>query len=84
MFNNKQQLLCSNNLSFEVKKKLTKSCIWSVALYGSETRTLGKNEERVVNYFEKWCWRRMLKTKLADRIMNDEVLQRAKGESLLF
>jgi hypothetical protein len=35
MFNNKKQLLCSNNLSLEIKQKLIKSCIWSVAIYGS-------------------------------------------------
>ena len=35
MFNNKQQLLCSNNLSLEMKKKLIKCCIWSVAVCGS-------------------------------------------------
>jgi hypothetical protein len=34
MFNNKKQLLYSNNLSLEIIKKLTKSCVWSVALYG--------------------------------------------------
>jgi len=73
MFNNKKQLLCSNNLSLEMKKELIKSCIWSVALYGSETWTLGKNEERVVNAFETWCWRRMVKIKWTARIMNDEV-----------
>jgi len=28
-----------------MKKKLIKSCIWNVALYGSETWTVGKNEE---------------------------------------
>ena len=83
MFNNKKQLLCSNNLSLEMKKKLIKSCIWSVALYGSETWTLGKNEERFVNAFETWSWRRMLKIKWTDRIMNDEVFQRAKEERLL-
>ena len=27
MFNNKKQLLCSNNLSLKTKKKLIKSCI---------------------------------------------------------
>jgi hypothetical protein len=37
-----------------MKKKLVKRCIWSVALYGSETWTLGKIEERVVNAFETW------------------------------
>ena len=35
MFNNKQQLLCSNNLSLEMKKKLIKCSIWSVAVCGS-------------------------------------------------
>jgi len=61
MFNSKKQILCSKNLSLEMTKKLIKSCIWSVVLYGSETWTVGKNEERVVNAFETWCWRRMLK-----------------------
>ena len=57
--------------------------IWSVALYGSETRTLGKNEERIINAFETWCWRRMLKIKWRDRITNDKIFQRAKEERLL-
>ena len=39
-------------------------------------------EERVVNAFETWCWRRMLKIKWTDRLMKDEV-QRAKEEILL-
>ena len=64
MFNNKNQLQFSNNFSLEMKEKLIKSCIWSVALYGSETWTLGKNEERVINAFETRCWRRMLKYKM--------------------
>jgi hypothetical protein len=62
-FKNKKQLLSSNNLSFEIKKKLIKSCICSVAHFGSQTRTLGEKEEKVVNAFETWCWRRMLKIK---------------------
>jgi hypothetical protein len=62
-----------------MKKKLIKSCIWSVVVFESETWTLGKNEERVVNAFETWC-RRMLKIKWTDRITNDEVFQRAKEE----
>jgi hypothetical protein len=47
-------------------KKLIKICIWSVAVYGSETWTLGKNEVRVVNAFETRCCRRMLKIKWTD------------------
>jgi hypothetical protein len=33
------------------------------------------NEERVVNAFETWCWRRMLKIKWMDRIMNEKFFQ---------
>ena len=51
--------------------------------YGSEIWILGINEETVVNVFETWCWRRMLKIKLTDRITNDEVFQRAKEGRLL-
>ena len=54
----------SNNFSLEMKKKLIKSCIWGVALYGSETWTVGKNEERAINAFETWRWRRTLKNKM--------------------
>ena len=45
MFTNKKHILCSNNLSLEMKRIIIKSCIWSVALYGSETWTIGKNGE---------------------------------------
>ena len=45
--------------------------------------TLGKNEERVINAFETWCWRKMLKIKWTDRITNNKVFQRAKEEILL-
>jgi hypothetical protein len=41
-----------------------------------------KNEERVVNALETWCWRRILKTKWTDRITNDEVFQTAKEDYL--
>jgi hypothetical protein len=52
MFNNKKQPLCMNNLSLEIKKKLIKSCICSVAVGGSQRWTVGENGERVVNGFE--------------------------------
>jgi len=67
----------------EIRKKLTKSCVWSVDLCGAETWTLGENEEKVINAFETWCWRRKLKIKWTDRITNGEVFQRVKEERLL-
>jgi hypothetical protein len=66
-----------------MKKKLVKSCIRSVAVYGSETGTVGKNEERVVNALATLCWRRMLKIKWTVGTTNDEAFQREKEERLL-
>ena len=66
-----------------MKNKLINSCIWSVALYGSETWTAGKNEERAINAFETWRWRRMLKIKWTDRITDDKAFQKVKVERIL-
>jgi hypothetical protein len=60
-----------------------KTCIWSFPVYGAAIWILRKNEDRVVNAFETWNWRRMLKIKRTDRITNDKVFQRAKEEKLL-
>ena len=60
-------------VSKDKRQETFKNCIWSVALYGSETWTVGKNEGRVINAFETWCWRGMLKIQWTDRITNDEV-----------
>jgi len=60
-----------------MKKKLIKCCVWTFAIYESGTWTLAKNEERIINAFEKRSWRKMLKRKY------DEVSQCAKGECLL-
>jgi len=43
---------------------------------------LEQYEKRVVNAFETWSWRGMLKIKWTDRVTNDEVFQRAKEERL--
>jgi hypothetical protein len=53
----------------EIKKKLIKSCVCSVAVRGSETWTVGENEERIINAFERWRWVRMLKIKWTDRVV---------------
>jgi hypothetical protein len=60
-------------LDLELRKKLVKCCIWSIALYGAETWTL-----RAVKCFEMWCWRRMEKISWTDHVRNEAVLFRVK------
>jgi hypothetical protein len=51
-----------------------KSYIWSVALYGAETWTLRAVNQKHVESFEMWCWRRMEKVSWTDHVRNEEVL----------
>jgi hypothetical protein len=50
-----------NKVKVANRKKLVKCCIWSVALYGAEMWTLEKADQKYLESFEMWCWRRMEK-----------------------
>ena len=42
-----------------------KCFVWSVVLYGAETWTLRRNEQKQLEVFEMWVWRRMERVKCA-------------------
>jgi hypothetical protein len=52
--------------------------IWSTALCGAETWTLWAVDEKRLESFEMWCWRRMEKIIWTDHVRNEEVLLRVK------
>ena len=47
-------------------------------MYGDETWTRQKVDQKCVGCSEMWCWRRMEKINWTDRVRNEEVLHRAK------
>jgi hypothetical protein len=77
---NKKKTFFTSKLDLNLRKKLVKSYIWSIALCGAETWTLGKVDQKYLESFEMWCWRRMEKISLTDRVRNGEVLHRVKEE----
>ena len=44
---------------FKKNEKVRNTIVWSVALYGSETWILRKNERGILEAFEIWTWRNM-------------------------
>jgi hypothetical protein len=52
--------------------------IWSIALYGAGTWTLWKVDQKHLESFEMWCWRRMEKISWTDRVRNEEMLHIVK------
>jgi hypothetical protein len=53
-FNRKISFL-TRNLNIELREKLVRYYVWSIALYGSETWTLRKLERKYLDTFEMWC-----------------------------
>jgi hypothetical protein len=79
---NKRRSLVTSTLDLELREKLVKCYIWSIALYGAETWTLRAVDQKHLESFEmwcwrrmeKWCWRRMEKISWTDPVRNEEVL----------
>jgi hypothetical protein len=59
---NKKRTLFTSTLDLELRKKLVKCYIWSIALYGAETRTLRAVDQKHLESFEMWCCRRKEKS----------------------
>uniref|UniRef100_A0A8D8UAM4 Craniofacial development protein 2 n=1 Tax=Cacopsylla melanoneura TaxID=428564 RepID=A0A8D8UAM4_9HEMI len=73
-------ILTARRIPLTLRKRFAKCYIWSVVLYGSETWTLRKKEEKYLESFEMWLWRRIENIKWSDKIRNEEVLRRVGEE----
>jgi len=56
-----------------------KCYVWSIALYGAETWTLRAVDQKHLESFEMWCWRKMENISWTDHVRN-EVLLRVKEQ----
>ena len=77
---NKKKALFTSTLDLEMRKKRVKCYIWSIALYGAETWTLRAVDEKHLESFETWCWRRMEKISWNEHVKNEEVLLGVKEQ----
>ena len=77
---NKKKTLFTSKLDLNLRKKLVKCYIWSMALYGAETWTLRAADQKYLESFEMWCWRRMEKISWTDHVRNEEVLLRVNEQ----
>jgi len=76
----KKRALFTSALDLELRKKLVKCYIWSIALYGADTWTLRAVDQKHLKSFKMWCWRRMEKINWTDHVRNEEVLLRVKEQ----
>ena len=77
---NKKRALFTSTLDLKLRKKLIKCYIWSIALYGAETWTIRAVDQKHLENFQMWCWRRMEKIDWTDHVRNEEVLFRVNEQ----
>ena len=77
---NKNRTLFTSTFDLELRKKLVKCYVWSIALYGAEALTLRAVDQKHLESLEMWSWRRMEKISWTDHVRNEEVLLRVKEQ----
>ena len=66
--------MLTGNLNCQQTKRIIKSTVLNVALYAAETWTFTKACSELLEAFEMWTWRKMLKTGWTEKVTNKEVL----------
>ena len=58
---NLHSIFKSRDISFPTKVHLVKAMFFPVVMYECESWTVKKAEHRIIDAFELWCWRRLLR-----------------------
>ena len=72
---NLDSILKSRNTTLPTKVRLVKAMVFPVAMYGCESWTVKKTESWIVDIFELWCWRRLLRVPWIARRSNQSFLK---------
>jgi len=70
--------LTNRNLTVRTRLRTFRCYVWSIFLYGCETRTLKVDIMNKIEAFEKWCYRRILKIPWTAHTSYEEVLTTAR------
>ena len=57
------------------KVSLVKAMVFPGAMYGCESWTIKKAESWIIDAFELWCWRRLLRVPWSARRLNQSILK---------
>ena len=63
---NLDTILKNRDITLPTKVCLVKAMVFPVVMYGCESWTIKKAEQRRIDAFELWCWRRLLRVSPLD------------------
>ena len=72
---NLDSIFKSRDITLSTKVCLVKTMVFPGVMYGCENWTVKKAEQRKIDAFELWCWRRLLRVPWTARRSNQSILK---------
>ena len=72
---NLESIFKSRDITMPTKFCLVKAMVFPVVMYGCESWTIKKAECQIIDAFELWCWRRLLRVPWTVRRSNLSILK---------
>ena len=72
---NLDSMLKSRDIALPTEVHLVKAMVFPVVIYGCESWSVKKAEHKIIDTFELWCWRRILKVPWTARRSNQSILK---------
>ena len=77
---NLDNILKNRNITLPGKVHLVKAMVFPVVMYGCESWTINKAEHQIIDAFELWCWRRLLRVPWTARRSKQSILKEISPE----
>ena len=77
---NLDSILKSRDVTLPTKVHLVKAMVFPIVMYGYESWAIKKAEQRRIDAFELWCWRRLLRVPWTARRSNQSILEEISPE----
>ena len=72
---NLDSILKSRDITLPTKVHLVKAIVFPVVMYGCKTWTIKKAECQIIDAFEVWCWKILLRVSWTARRSNQSILK---------
>ena len=77
---NQDSILKSRDITFLTQVCLVKTMIFPVVIYVCESWIIKKTEHQIIDAFELWCWRRLLRVPWSSRRSNQSIIKEISPE----
>ena len=73
-------ILKTRDITLPTEVHLIKAMVFPVVMYGCESWTIKKAKCQIIDAFELWCWRRLLRVPWTARRSNQSILKEVSPE----